>query len=790
MPPVAIRLDKGWVTSRDRSELTLGELQQATGGFYRPGDTERIHKIGGRSTFGDTGAASRIKGIGLALFDSGGQDKLVALAGTTLYGATPGVTGTFSPIATGVSASAGTMLITHFENRWYVTVGAERNRVIESDGTVRFMGMIGPQSAPVGTPSTGGTLARPTTDDGGFVNSANARDTDGSTFARGSRNTPGVVTGTWFGWSASTAASRRVWVKWQVGGLQSDTGGNDFGVGGQTQGGFEVTVELQVSQDNGATFSTFYSENTTTATPAPVFSQSPVLTADSANVRFRAKMTYVEGAGMASLKIFDVSIRTGGTGANFSTTTGLFYAVTEFDGVRKLESPYSPASTKVTLSNQNTVTLTLPTPAQNSNATHWRVYRTPDGGVVPDQLGLIGTVPISESTFQDVFAIDKDTQARPVVALVTVTANDGGSISVPRDSPPPAFVQLNAYKGSLVGVRSDEPRALHYSEAGRPESWPEIYVVRSFPLPENDQLVATVTIGDTLLVAAKGAMLVLSDLPRVAFGTFNAAEASPLRGAPGCVGPYAITLFSVTGESRAAWVSRFGIYETNGATVRRLTDEIFWDQEVTGTSLEKSVLYWDKKRQVLVFAYDGTGSGDNDRFLLLHMAPEHQKPNGLPKHTGPHYGKISSLVAGEISGVYRLYSGHTSDGKVYHEDRGTTDESQSFSGTVVPMIIKTGRMYGDSRDLAAYRARVYHTDFGASETLSLSASAGRDSTGETQTATKTISANGQNFTDAFIGLGGEWLELTIQHTGAAQGAIGKIELDLLQMGRSGRAKLG
>ncbi|RLB37672.1 MAG: hypothetical protein DRH30_12770, partial [Deltaproteobacteria bacterium] len=84
----------GVVTARDRSSLGPDELVAAIGGYYKPGDHERIHKLGGRSTFGYTGAAAKVRGLALCQFDNG-ADKLVALRGTGLYTATPGATGTF-----------------------------------------------------------------------------------------------------------------------------------------------------------------------------------------------------------------------------------------------------------------------------------------------------------------------------------------------------------------------------------------------------------------------------------------------------------------------------------------------------------------------------------------------------------------------------------------------------------------------------------------------------------------------------------------------------------------------
>src|SRR3989304_7232168 len=104
--PIAENLTGGVVTSRDPTHLSPGELQRAIGCWYRPGDLRRIHKQRGRSTFGDTGSAAKVKGIKLLQFDSG-TDRLVALSGTILYGApSPALTGAFTSLKTGLDSTA------------------------------------------------------------------------------------------------------------------------------------------------------------------------------------------------------------------------------------------------------------------------------------------------------------------------------------------------------------------------------------------------------------------------------------------------------------------------------------------------------------------------------------------------------------------------------------------------------------------------------------------------------------------------------------------------------------
>jgi len=244
----------------------------------------------------------------------------------------------------------------------------------------------------------------------------------------------------------------------------------------------------------------------------------------------------------------------------------------------------------------------------------------------------------------------------------------------------------------------------------------------------------------------------------------------------------------VAGEPRVAWVSTFGVYASNGQTVWRLSDDLNWSSAVYGANLASAVLHWDSERQVIIFAYDSDESGTtNNRFYLFHMSPEHSKQDGRPKITGPHYGAINCMTSGVISGLYRLYSGHVSDGNVYLEGGAATDASSAYSGTQVPLIALTGRNYNAWRDFSAYRGNLRHTDFGVGQTCSMVWTWGRDSgSAPTGTTTKTVSLASQKGTDFFIGRSGEWAEMQITHTGSGTGALLDCRVDAQVMEKSGR----
>lgn len=814
MPTLNFGFNQGLVTARGRETLGPGELQTATGLYYKPGDPLRAHKILGRSAFDDVpGAPALIKGLALCQFDSG-SDKLVAFAGVAYYNATPGVTGTFTTLQGGLNSSATKLSAAHFDDKWFLANGYDRVRVLQSSGSIRNASMFPPTTLPTfTTAATAAAIARPSTynTNSGWINPNLAHDGgDGGasttppallTFSHATASAAAAAQAcTWTGWSSSTTSSRQVMVTCKLGGGAAQPGGLFAGIAGTFAGGYSVTLKLEVLGDTGGT-RTIYNETRTTPHSEPYLLVVSPISANSNAISVRGTFTYNTGTVQATFRIHDIRIKSGGDQSNFTPTEPFYYSVTEFDQTTGLESAPGPflEINSTNFVTKNSVTLTFPA-AVNSTTTHFYLYRTFEGGTPPQDLGRLDIIPILDSggaqitgvTYTDSFEQGKtvDDSLFPIVPLLRVPdRNTGeGELFFPRDVPIPTLSYITAWKGSLCGLSREFPRALRYSAAGFPESWPIIYVIEKFPLPEHDELVAIVPCAETLLILAEGAVLTLTDLPQVLDGVFNAGEASPLRAAPGCVGQYAATAFSVAGEPRVAWVSTFGVYASNGQTVWRLSDDLDWSSAVYGANLASAVLHWDSERQVIIFAYDSDASGTtNNRFYLIHMAPEHQKEGGNPKITGPHYGSINCMASGVVSMVYRLYSGHVSDGFVYLEGGAATDASQSYSSTQVPLIALTGRNYNGWRDFSAYRGNLRHTNFGSGQTCSMVWSWGRDSGSvPTGTTTKTVSLYNQVGTDFFIGRSSEWAEMQLTHTGSGTGALLDCRVDVQIMEKSGR----
>lgn len=766
MPDVAtVKFNKGLVTSRNPATLQNGELQTATGVMMHPGDPDQLHKVNGRSVFGDTGTAAIVKGLALCKFDNG-ADKVIALSGTALYSAAAGTAGTFVALtgATGLSASSNRLSASHANDRWYLCDGTDYNRVLESDGTVRRHGMLAPDVSPTSVASAGvGTPLYPTAaTNAGFTNPTYAYDSDANTYANSTLGADGVAGSSsiiFNTWVSDTAAGRKVQAKVA---LISVSSRYAVPVGLQhTETIANLTIEYSI--DDGST----WQELGKVGIGVDVY-LSAAISVDSNLVQVRATHNHLQGVYQYTARIYSVCISRFGIGALDTTTTGFYYGITEYDNNRNIESVaiYSPL---VNLINQNIVTLQLPASPKNSNATNWNIYRTVDGGNAPQDLTLIDTIPISETVYLDFFDLPVNSAGSTYLEQLQISFSNYSEY-YQLNAAPKALSVIGYFRGHLWGLSDYFLRALFYTPEGRPESWPEIYVNDKFPLEDHDKLVTGVSIGEVLLIGAEEAIFRLTDLPTVDNGVFSGGEVTVLKGQPGVVSKRGMCAFSLSGEPNAAWVSAYGIHQTNGTISRLLTSDLDWTATVDQGTLSTCVLRWDPLYHQLIFSYDSDGGGSNDRILYLHMGQEHTKDDGLPLITS-NYGVVNDLAIGTVGGIRRIFSAHTTDGHVYLEDYGTTDASGAYSGTTIPVDVKTARIYQGFTTFGVVKGNLRHTDWGSGKTCTLTVTTGRASSGAQQSVAKTVTLNGTDGSDFLVGRAGDWAEFRIQQDAAATGTL-------------------
>jgi hypothetical protein len=794
-------LNQGLNTAQDRSYLAPGELQRATGTYYRPGDTVRLWKILGRTSYGDAYTASSAgQGIAYFAFDTAGTDRIVVLNAdgelhSSVVSATDSTAGTFTTLTTGLQTGSTVLAWAHFNDKWYFSNSKNRPFVLDSSGNLRVAGMDQPAAAPVVSVSGGNYTGRVTTatyTGSEWTSVSNAYDTDVDTEAyswmRDSDPVGTVKTIIYSAAAADATADRYLVVSWGLKGSSPtyDADGPFSLI--YSLNNFRVTTRIWASEDGGSSWTTLL--NATYEGVQPQQNLTIPVTANSNLIQVKAEIeqNMAFPSRSAALSLYDIRITDQGYSGVFTTTDGLYYGLAEYNEDDDIEGPLV-ASSLVTFAGQDAALLTFPT-AVNAAATHWKIYRTHDGGVTPGDFRFLDLVPISNGTYLDTFAKDKDFVGGAVPPLLKLQITDSLFQYYASNSPPEAFRAVVEYDNFLVAISEQFPRRIAYSLPGEPEYWPVLYQITDIPLKEHDEMQALAVAGDLLIAGAKEAIIVVNGLAELEAQSFASASCTPLRGAPGCVGPYAMTEFSLAGEPRVVWVSEHGVYQTNGHTVQELSGDLDWGAAVSLGNLQNSWVFYDKADQIIRVGVDTNDDGTVDREYWFHMAEEHRKQNGRPKITGPHYTAIVNLTGGLAADKhYRLYSLDTgATGSVYHEKDGGTDAGNFYNTfSQVPLDVLSPRQYGPNlKEWAVDFPTVRHTSWNTTPLL-ISWGVGRDEIGGTDTAVTTLTISTQGQTKFVVARSGEWHEVRFQHTGdaGANAALGAIEFDETIMGIQG-----
>lgn len=758
---MADTFDKGINETADRGDLQDGEMRSMAGLVYKPND-KRAHLVNPSTAF--SAAASSVQDLEMLPFDNG-PDTLLARAGDSIYAedvaaASPSLgTANLSPSLTGLSGDR--MVAAHYEDKWFMSLGAgQKPQVVKSSGslplTSRRWGLAAPVEALTFTTSAGAaTLYHPQAVDtnNNWTDPTDAYDADDDTFAYSTidafdgEGTPPLNTLDLGDWQANAGPGNVLYVRWSF-----ET---------ETENG-NVVLQLQYREE-GTTVGQWDNVyiGALQASQGQTVSQVAI-TGNASFVELRAVLSHITGASgeAGTVKIHETWVSSGSGESNFTLSASLLYAAVESIDNEDIAGPRGP-ELEVTVAGfgtSNAVLLAIPT-AVNSAATHWKIYRSAEGGTV-NTLGLIGTIGIAQTSFTDDFSTWAST-VQPDTAYPQLRS---GGLFFDRDVPPPPLQYAWSHKGRMLAIDSANPRRLLASIPGRPESFPTIYSTPA-PQPEHDTLLAGAEIGQVSIVATSGGISRLYDPPTIQNNVLIDGRIDRISGAPGCVGYNAFTVVPFGGVSHVAWVSPTqGVCLTNGHNWRRISDDIDWSK-FKDVDMSNFVLHWDENRRVLVFAYD-TAGGDNDSYYLGHV--EREKVGGIA-WTGP----TSDAY------VVRLASGRTSTGsqRIYGANDDTVKRLDDSSGVdSVSFSMQTGRRYGPNwRSYAVHDGGLRHTDFGSGATGSLAYTVGRDSSDRSHTKTVSVALASEKRTQFDISRSGEWHEYLLSGSGAAGGAFVHID---------------
>lgn len=320
-----------------------------------------------------------------------------------------------------------------------------------------------------------------------------------------------------------------------------------------------------------------------------------------------------------------------------------WYWMTEYNPVHDVESGFTPPAQPFTTSNNLTESadITLVGALNNPTATHWRVYRSaqnthPTASPIDnwDQFPvgfLISELPIGTTNFRD----DGDPIFDTPYPLVVVDTDAVPGLSDQQNGPPPnSSITGDMFENSLCVNDGLETGIMKYSYPDQPYSWPAAYFI-SFETKTRDIITKIRALNNLLIVGMKETLWRVNLLPRATDAAFDRGRiADVISFNHGILNHKAADLYTTEdGVTKLAFVSRQGLFSTDGHTVTPLVRDIEFNGLIDNEA--EVVLRNYPTLEVLVMFYDD-GAGNNNQALFIHYHSSHRKQHGGFKVTGPH----------------------------------------------------------------------------------------------------------------------------------------------------------
>lgn len=462
--------------------------------------------------------------------------------------------------------------------------------------------------------------------------------------------------------------------------------------------GFDNDTDHIVAQDS----STFYSARILSATSMSMSSLTSAGTdpLPPVGVHYAGRHYVVNGAtnlvfresglaiSVAKMGMIDATV---GQTANalgsgsMSSTLGMEYWVTEYDQTNGIESVAGATTNTGSFASAAGVSVVITGVSLNSNSTHWRIYRSSDGGVYPAG-GLLTTLAIGTTVYQDT---DTSTESALVPAYGSI---DIGGLDYERDTMAPVLSAVGLFDGSLVGIPENSPHVIRFTPAAYPESWPGIFEI---PLQtvRHDVGTAFGNLNGQLGVFTRDTVHRLTRLPREVDSAYAPSEVlSLVTDERGSITRRGVAQFTLPGRGPLlAFVARDGVWATNLAPNIQipLTDLVAWEARVDPAYLADSVLVNDPGNRRLVFLYRGIGDPDTRRVMYLDYQGERVRV------THPDHGPLVDGVLAPFSGRLALWTADSrASGWVYAEGEADNDESYLVdSSGSISAAIRTAELF-------------------------------------------------------------------------------------------------
>lgn len=240
---------------------------------------------------------------------------------------------------------------------------------------------------------------------------------------------------------------------------------------------------------------------------------------------------------------------------------------------------------------------------------------------------------------------------------------------------PPIASTGDVYDGQLVTNDVTDPSIIKYSLPDQPDYFPFGYFV-NFETKEQDRVTCIRALGDILIVSLSQSIYRLNYLPLATDAEFNRGRCRELL-APdiGVAGSQAADLFTPPGAApMLCMMTMTGPYITDGSQVVPASQDIDWSLLLEPTKINQCVVQNFPKWSLIRIHYTPLGGSENTKEVLLHYHPSQLK-NGKFRATGPNDVKAGSSTAARLGNELVLFTGNTTDGKVYCEDNSVNDAS-------------------------------------------------------------------------------------------------------------------
>ena len=711
MPPIRTNASLGVCTSRDPSTLAPGECTAITGAEYRLG-SPHLYKQAGRS---DTSAAlgASVQGLVKFQYDSG-TDKLVALAGGSIYESAASTVPSFTVSAlTGLSSSALPQW-SGFQDRWFLCNGTDDVRVREAGGTWRLAGMkttITPATVAAITGST--TAIRPTTSTGTYTSGANAYDADDTTYSYASPNGAATYTQTWTFTTNLAETVRNLKILHAATGSGGAVLGPDNpkfeseGTSGTDPS--DASVTLEVSENNGTTWTTILTSNV----PFASSGVNHAIAAGDVSNQLLVRATITETTGFASHKVYDIKLTAGGS-VSTDTTNDLFYGYTEVytdaDGVVHEGNMSGAVATEGKLAGGQSaiygVSIGFPAPL-TANAAQYYIYRSVDtsGGGFPNMYKIGETTAAAQTWIDDFTLILTTVPDEPIYPTITVLYPTGEELTFSAQGPPPISSLALPFQGSVVYVptAASLSRRLYYSlsstiSLAACEQVPDPYYL-DFQTPYNDTVLsAAITNGGKSLLAFFGRYTMLVNyLPQATDGTFDNRVKEYVSNNRGTAGPKTCCEFTLpSGQTLVASVDYLGLWVTNGVNLmEEWSNDLDWNTDFAGVDFISAELVDNTPKRRLELLYVGADGNRHELHFFYGRMKQGDDGKPAPLITGPHPSGIRCRTFTQIGSAWEGFSGgNASTGEVFLEGGSDADAANGYDSTgIVPFQWTLGDAY-------------------------------------------------------------------------------------------------